>query len=185
MNIGVMRLLPLQKQIVFVGTEWLPWLQTSWRDGGYERFLWYSRLTAYKTTWESAAQFTYNHSTLTTLTSVRESTGCIKSKFFTMITTLKCICNDSTDVLKIVSVHVPGLKDVVGSCLSGYIFHTTVSPVCMYAMKVPTLTVVKTANFYFGRDIASSSRGWGQGWQSYSYSYKQNAVSAWGAHILI
>jgi len=27
-----------KNKLVVLTTEWLPWLQTSWRDSGYERF---------------------------------------------------------------------------------------------------------------------------------------------------
>jgi len=36
-----------QKQVGYLTTDWLPWLQTNWRDSGYERgLLWYWRLIA-------------------------------------------------------------------------------------------------------------------------------------------
>jgi len=28
----------LQKQVGYLNKEWLPWLQTNWRDSGYKRF---------------------------------------------------------------------------------------------------------------------------------------------------
>ena len=77
-------------------TEWLPWLQTNWRDSGYERFALVLRLIAKGT----AAQFIIQPQYTENPIFVVPSPG---YKFLTA--TLKCICNDSfTDVLRVVSV---------------------------------------------------------------------------------
>ena len=36
----------ISNKLVVLTTEWLPWLQTNWKDSGYEGLLWYWRLIA-------------------------------------------------------------------------------------------------------------------------------------------
>ena len=140
-----------------------------------------SWLIAYKTTWESAAQFTYNHSTLTTLTSVRESTGWFKSNFLTTITTLKCICNDSTDVLCIVVARWSGqlpirLQFLIPSHNHGlsslYTYATKVPTLCL---KQPTFILAEIYSLVLLRLGTRLTVAVQQSYNSY-YSYNQDAA---------
>ena len=71
---GLFRYQHCKNKLVVLTTEWLPWLQTSWRDSGYERFalIWKSNcIRQHKMQQPSSS---YNHNTLTTFrTSVNES----------------------------------------------------------------------------------------------------------------
>ena len=62
----------LQKKVVVLTSEWLPWWQTNWRDSGYEKFT-----LVWKTEDLPKMELptsSYNRNTLTTLkTSVNES----------------------------------------------------------------------------------------------------------------
>ena len=63
-----------KNKLVVLTTEWLPWLQTSWRDSGYERFalIWKSNCIRQPKMQQPSSS--YNHNTLTTFrTSVNES----------------------------------------------------------------------------------------------------------------
>ena len=44
-------------KLVVLTTEWLPWLQTNWRDSGYERFALVLKTNLHKPT-PKTAQFT-------------------------------------------------------------------------------------------------------------------------------
>ena len=70
-------------------TEWLPWLRTNWRDGGYERFALVLETNCKRKLKGQLPSSSYNHNTLKTLIIfVVHSPG---YKFLTA--TLKCICN--------------------------------------------------------------------------------------------
>ena len=89
-------IISLQKQVGCFNDRVVPWLQTNWRDSGYERFALVLRLIAKGT----AAQFIIQPQYTENPIFVVPSPG---YKFLTA--TLKCICNDSfTDVLRVVSV---------------------------------------------------------------------------------
>ena len=63
-----------KNKLVVLTTEWLPWLQTNWRDSGYERFSLVLKSNCIRQPKMPLSSSSYNHSTLTTLrTSVNES----------------------------------------------------------------------------------------------------------------
>ena len=69
-----------KNKLVVLTTEWLPWLQTSWRDSGYERFALIWKSNCIRQPKMQQSNLAYNHNTLTTLrTSVRESPAYIRS----------------------------------------------------------------------------------------------------------
>ena len=67
-------------KLVVLTTEWLPWLQTNWRDSGYERFALVLETNCIRQSKGQLPSSSYNHNTLKTLiTSVLPSPGYIKS----------------------------------------------------------------------------------------------------------
>ena len=56
-----------KNKLVVLTTEWLPWLQTSWRDSGYERFTLVWKTNYIRQPKRQLASSSYNHNTLTTL----------------------------------------------------------------------------------------------------------------------
>ena len=59
---------------LFLTTEWLPWLHTSWRHGDYERFTLVLKTNCIRQSERQLPSSSYNHNTLTkTRTSVQES----------------------------------------------------------------------------------------------------------------
>ena len=61
-------------KLVVLTPEWLPWLQTNWRDSGYESFTVVLKSNCIRQPKMPLSSFSYNHNTLTTLrTSVNES----------------------------------------------------------------------------------------------------------------
>ena len=69
-----------KNKLVILTTQWLTWLQTNWRDSGYERFALVPKSNCIRQPKMQQPNSSYNHNTLTTLrTSVRESPACIRS----------------------------------------------------------------------------------------------------------
>ena len=63
-----------KNKLVVLTTERLPWLQTSWRDSGYERFALVWKPNCIRQPKMQLPSSSYNHNTLTTFrTSVKES----------------------------------------------------------------------------------------------------------------
>ena len=89
-----------KNKLVVSTIEWLPWLQTNWRDSGYERFALVLQTNCKRKPNRQLPSSSYNHNTLKTL-----MTSALSSPDYKFLTaTMKCICNDSfTDVLRVVS----------------------------------------------------------------------------------
>ena len=91
----------LQKQVVVLTTEWLPWFQTNRRNSSYDK-----KITGMHR--EASTQFSYNHNTLTTLrTSVKIESLQMHSLQMHLNTPLRSsrALNESlTDVLRVVDV---------------------------------------------------------------------------------
>ena len=63
-----------KNKLVILTTEWLPWLQTNWRNSGYERFALVLETNCISQSKGQLPSSSYNHNTLKTLiTSVLQS----------------------------------------------------------------------------------------------------------------
>ena len=63
-----------KNKLVILTTEWLPWLQSSWRDSGYEGFALVEKSNCIRQPKMQLLSSSYIHNTLTTLrTYVNES----------------------------------------------------------------------------------------------------------------
>ena len=72
------------QRLVVLTTEWLPWLQTSWGDSGYQRF---------SSVWKS--NLPYNHMNALKTLNVCEGITCLHWDHERPLLQLKCICSDS------------------------------------------------------------------------------------------
>ena len=88
-----------KNKLVVVTTEWLPWLQTSWRDSGYERFALVWKSNCIRQPKVSCPVPLTNHNALTTLRPKKTSGNhCLFSLSATKVTTLwlkqpTCFCS--------------------------------------------------------------------------------------------
>ena len=84
-----------KNKLIVSTTEWLPWLQTNWRDSGYERFAFGIKTNCKRQPKGQLPSSSYNHDRVKSfITSVLPT---LVYKF--LMANLKCICNDSfTDV---------------------------------------------------------------------------------------
>ena len=81
---------------VVLTTEWLPWLQTNWRNSGYESITLVLKSNCIRKPKGQLPSSSYNHNTLKTLITSLTPTYGYESSL------LKCICKDSfTDVLRV------------------------------------------------------------------------------------
>ena len=79
--------MPAKRSVVVSTTEWLPWLQTNWKESGYERFVLLLETNCIRQPKGQLPTSSYNHNTVKSLITCASPTC------------LKCTCNDSfTDV---------------------------------------------------------------------------------------